>query len=137
MANGTGSIMISESPGYMENCTLTGNQGTKAGGIIIWVEKLKLCNTVLLENMAPDIMSKNDILKHFNTLETYNCLFKHDNTTLISNSTEFKLTGIKDGFLKESSFYHESNLETKETQFASSELLKTKFFLQLMSFATY
>ena len=27
MANGAGSIMISESPGYMENCTLTGNQG--------------------------------------------------------------------------------------------------------------
>ena len=59
MANDAGSIIISKSPGYMENCTLTGNQGTKAGAISISLEKLKLSNTVFLENIAPDIMSRN------------------------------------------------------------------------------
>ena len=121
-----GSLFVQNSTGYLENCTFIENQGTYAGAITISIyAELRLSNTKFLNNMAqdwPSIDSRTYINKFINKLYTYRSKFSHDNKTLKSNSINFKEKAIKEGFLKESSYYDQNNLATEETHFASSKL---------------
>ena len=122
----TGLINLHTSAGYLENCTLIGNQRQNVVAISIFISELSLSNTVLEQNIEQDgavIESATDLTTLINRLYTYRCLMKHGNIMLKSNATNFKKTAIKEHFIEE---FPENSLATEETQFASSELLSSE-----------
>ena len=132
----SGSYALKNSIGYLDNCTFIRNRGIYVGAITFSFSELRLSNTVFLHNMAQsagDISSDTGTDKFVNKMYSYRCVFKHDNITLKSNSTNFEKLALKEGFLKQSSLYEQTNFVAEETQFASSKLLYLKLFFILMS----
>ena len=120
-----GSIIVQNSSGYLENCTLWNIQGIYKGEITISNAELRLSNTEFVHSVV-DIESDTSRDKFINKIYTYKCLFEHNNMTLISNSTNFKDIALKEGFLKDTSLRKENNFVTKETEFASGEFFLAK-----------
>ena len=126
-----GLINLKNSAGYLENCTLIGNQKQNVVTIFLLKSELHLSNTVLEQNIEQDsagIQSATDPITFINRLHTYKCQIKRGSIILKSNATNFKKFAIKERFLEE---YTAGNLVTEETQFASSKFLSSK-----MSFCT-
>ena len=120
-----------DSTSYLENCTLRGNKGTVAGAIIIASSDLKLSNTAFLENkadVADDIHYEIGETKFINKLYTYRSEFKRGNVTIRSDVTDFKHIAHQKRFMVAYE-QDKTNLEMKETQFASSK----NFFITLLA----
>ena len=122
-----GAISVADSITYLENCSLIGNEGTLSGAITIGSSEIKLSDTVFLENKAKDIhwIYKNihcqfGNTKFINKLHTNRCKFTHKKITIISNITNFEKNAANH-FIGPFSFYNQTILEMKETQFASSK----------------
>ena len=121
-----GSIATMDSITYLENCTLRRNEGTVAGAILIASSDLKLSKTI--ENkaeVADDIHYEIDETKFINKLYTYRCTFKRGNVTIRSDITDFKQIADQKHFMVAYE-QDKTNLEMKETQFASGK----NFFIQ-------
>ena len=119
-----GSIVIRDGVTYLENCTLTGNHGTVAGAITIASSDLKLSHTVFFENKAEegdDIHYEASETKSINKFYTYRCKFAHANTMVTSDVTSFEQIAQQKDFMGPFNLYNQTNLQVKETQFASSK----------------
>ena len=119
------SLAVQNSTGYLDNCMFIRNQGIYAGAITFSFSELRLSHTVFLHNRAKstrDISSDTTIDKFVNKTYTCRCVFKLDNITLKSKSTNFKKLTSKQGFLKQTSLDEQTNFVAEETQFVSSKL---------------
>ena len=126
-----GSMCVMDSITYLENCTLRRNEGTIVGAILIGSSDLKLSNTAFLENkaeVADDIHYEIGETKFINKLYTYRCTFKRGNVTIRSDITDFKQIADQKHFMVAYE-QDKTNLEMKETQFASGK----NFFVQRYS----
>ena len=119
-----GSIVIRNATGYLENCTLKGNQGMLSGAINIDFSHLKLANTLFLKNKGheeEDIHAEISEASLINKLHTYRCKFIHGNITVSSNEINFKQIADQKDLIGPFTLNNQAVLEMKETQFASSK----------------
>ena len=99
----TGLIVLENSTGYLENCTLIANQKQNVATIFLRKSEWQLSNTILEQNMeqvSPTIESDSYPTMFINRLHTYKCQMKRGNIMLKSNATNFKQIAIKEHFLK-------------------------------------
>ena len=116
------SIHIYNSDAYLENCTVKENRMTYFGGTIstFVMTKLKVSNTVFIQNEGYNIFYYARRSHFINQIETYRCLFVHGNISLKSNVKNFEEVAVQEkiiGQLSKQNFF-----VLLETPYASSKI---------------
>ena len=113
------SIRIMDSTAYLEKCTFMENFQTSYGGTItITATILKMANTFFINNAGYDIYDYQIRVHGINRLDTYRCLFKHDNFSLKSNTNLFEKVAERKNII----FSYQLYRAIQETPYATSKM---------------
>ena len=118
------SLQMKNSTAYLEKCTFMESYQTSYGGTIgIQASVLKVANTFFEHNTGYDIYYYQTIRVYFiNRLDTYRCMFKHDNFSLKSNMNFFEQIAIRKNIISNISTPFQVHTALQETPYASSKM---------------
>ena len=118
------SLRIRNSTAYLEKCTFIENFYTfLEGTIFIEAAILNVANTLFADNTGYDIYFDQTQVHSINRLDTYRCLFKHDNFSLKSNMNRFEQIAIRENIINNASYTYQIYGSFQETPYASSKMI--------------
>ena len=118
------SLQMRNSTAYLEKCTFMESYQTSYGGTIgLKASVLKVANTFFTNNTGYDIYYYQTVRVHFiNRLDTYRCMFKHDNFSLKSNMNSLKQIAMRKNIISNISTPFIVHTALQETPYASSKM---------------
>ena len=116
-------ISSTNSTAYLEKCIFMENFLTSYGGTIsIEAAILKVANTFFTHNTGYDIYFDLSQDHFMNRLETYRCLFKHDNFSLKSNMDRFEQIAVRENIISNINSPLQVHTAVQKTPYASSKM---------------
>ena len=116
-------LTIENSIAYLEKCTFMENFQTFYGGTIsMKAAILKVANTFFTHNTGYDIYYDQTQVHSINRLDTYRCLFKHDNFSLKSNANSFEQVAVRKNIINKVNIPYQIYRASQETPYASSKM---------------
>ena len=117
------SLYIENSTAYLEKCTFMENlQTAYRGTISMKAAIIKIANTFFIHNTGYDMYYHRTQVHFINRLDTYKCIFKHDNFSLKSNVNSFEQVAVRENIINNASQPYQINRAIQETPYASSKM---------------